>query len=232
MAKSRMINTSFWSDPFIQDLNNNEKLLYLYFLTNERTSICGIYEITERTMAFDTGIELKKIKQTVDTLVHAGKIKRHKNWIYLLNFSKHQKSNPSVEQGIKRAIKELPEGIFDKLSTDSPQHGLLKPELKPELKDRESTPAQKMRTFINSIREKDIKYKNLLRNLQEKGISEAIGIVELDKFIDYWTEKNKSGTKERWEMEKTFEVERRLITWLSRIGGFDGKKKRKVTFIS
>lgn len=39
---------------------------------------------------------------------------------------------------------------------------------------------------------------------------------EVRKFIVYWTEPNKSGTKVKWEMQETFEVKRRLHTWLSR----------------
>ena len=36
---------------------------------------------------------------------------------------------------------------------------------------------------------------------------------EKKKFFYYWTEKNKSGTKDRWELEKTFDVGRRWKTW-------------------
>ena len=42
---------------------------------------------------------------------------------------------------------------------------------------------------------------------------------EFMKFILYWTEPNKSGTKVRWRMQDTFEVKRRLYTWMSRVGG-------------
>ena len=38
----------------------------------------------------------------------------------------------------------------------------------------------------------------------------------LDKFVNYWTEKNKSGTKMRYELEKTFEISKRLATWSAR----------------
>jgi hypothetical protein len=38
----------------------------------------------------------------------------------------------------------------------------------------------------------------------------------LQKFCNYWTEKNKSGTKMRWELERVFEINRRLATWSSR----------------
>lgn len=36
------------------------------------------------------------------------------------------------------------------------------------------------------------------------------------KFFDYWSEMNKSGTKMRFELEKTWEVSKRLATWASR----------------
>lgn len=47
-------------------------------------------------------------------------------------------------------------------------------------------------------------------------------IAEVKKFFAYWTEPNKSGTKQRWQMERTFEVKRRLYTWLSRSGRYAG----------
>jgi len=56
---------------------------------------------------------------------------------------------------------------------------------------------------------------------------------EVDKFISYWTEPNKSGTRVRWEMEKTFEVYRRLVTWLSRSEIFSkGSDKNPVKTLS
>jgi hypothetical protein len=39
---------------------------------------------------------------------------------------------------------------------------------------------------------------------------------EVQKFVLYWTEKNPTGKKERWELERTFEVRRRLLTWFTR----------------
>jgi len=37
---------------------------------------------------------------------------------------------------------------------------------------------------------------------------------DIAEFVLYWTEPNKSGKKERWETEKTFDVKRRLLKWL------------------
>lgn len=41
---------------------------------------------------------------------------------------------------------------------------------------------------------------------------------EIKAFASYWTELNPTGTKQRWQMQKTFEVERRLTTWFGRAG--------------
>lgn len=56
---------------------------------------------------------------------------------------------------------------------------------------------------------------------------------EVDKFTSYWTEKNKSGTKHKWELQETFEVRRRLVTWLNKDYGnnFDKSNKSKITSI-
>tara|TARA_R110002020_G_scaffold320967_1_gene536866 strand:+ start:1698 stop:2315 length:618 start_codon:yes stop_codon:yes gene_type:complete len=35
----------------------------------------------------------------------------------------------------------------------------------------------------------------------------------VSEFINYWTEKNKSETKMKWEMQQTFQISRRLLTW-------------------
>lgn len=37
----------------------------------------------------------------------------------------------------------------------------------------------------------------------------------LEQFFDYWTEPNKSGTKMRWELEKTWDLKRRLNRWIN-----------------
>lgn len=47
---------------------------------------------------------------------------------------------------------------------------------------------------------------------------------EIENFISYWTEKNKSNTKMKWEMQQTFQINRRLLTWKR---NYENKKKKK-----
>jgi len=43
---------------------------------------------------------------------------------------------------------------------------------------------------------------------------------DINKFHDYWTEKNSKG-KERWEMEKFFDISRRIKTWIGNKSKFN-----------
>lgn len=84
------------------------------------------------------------------------------------------------------------------------------------------TPSQETLSFFS----KGENYVKTSEWLQGKNIPEKVVTFELNKFITYWTEKNSTGRKERWQMERTFEVKRRLATWLSRVKDFSGVEKK------
>lgn len=53
----------------------------------------------------------------------------------------------------------------------------------------------------------------------------------LNAFVSYWTEKNKSGTKMKFEMQNTFEINLRLSTWARREKDFSsGKSEERPIF--
>ena len=109
-----MINTKFWSDGFIVNLDPIERYLYLYFLTNEHTNICGIYELPLSVIIRETGIEDKKLQKIFEQFNN--KIYYIDGWIYIKNFSKHQKYNDSVKIGIEKAKKQIPKNILNKVN--------------------------------------------------------------------------------------------------------------------
>lgn len=120
MAKERMINTRFWIDDYISNLDPIEKFLFLYFLTNPSTDICGVYEIPLKTVATDTGIEIEMVKKILKRFGRDKKIFYHDGWIGIKNFSKHQKDNPSVKKGIENGLERAPKEILDRLSQTVP----------------------------------------------------------------------------------------------------------------
>lgn len=75
------------------------------------------------------------------------------------------------------------------------------------------SPAEEMRSFVSE----EGKQHEVMALLVSKGIPEALAEREVRKFLAYWTELNKTGKKQRWELQKTFELRRRLATWFNNI---------------
>lgn len=111
MSKNRYVDTRFWDDEYIAERDPIEKLLFLYFLTNPLTNICGIYEIMLKRVAFDTGIDKDMIIKILERFEKDGKIKYDGGWIAITNFSKHQKMNPNIKKGIIDGYRKSPKAL-------------------------------------------------------------------------------------------------------------------------
>jgi len=90
MAKQRYIKPKFWSDAYIQGLDANTKLLYLYLMTNEHNNIAWIYEITEKTMCFEISYPIHTLSRGIDKLSKDWKIIYMDWWMILKNHVKNQ----------------------------------------------------------------------------------------------------------------------------------------------
>lgn len=115
--KNRFINTKIFGDPYIRKLEKDEKLLFIYFLINHLTNICGMYEIDKDQMAFDIKLKEEEISQIIEKFEKDKKIIYIDNWICIINFIKNQSLNPSVITGIEREIQLVPEDIRKKFIT-------------------------------------------------------------------------------------------------------------------
>lgn len=63
----RQVFATFWSDPKVVDqFSPEDKYFYLYLLTNEHTNQCGIYQISLKQIAFETGYSLEATKNLID----------------------------------------------------------------------------------------------------------------------------------------------------------------------
>lgn len=116
MAKQRYIKPKFWSDAYIQELDANTKLLYLYLMTNEHNNIAWIYEITEKTMCFEISYPSNTLSKGIDKLSKDWKIIYIDWWMILKNHVKNQNTkSQTVKDWIKRIISELPPSIRDRV---------------------------------------------------------------------------------------------------------------------
>lgn len=110
----RYISVSFWDDEWIQTLDPSEKFLYLYYMTNPLTNIAGIYKITPRRVAFDTGFTVDTINHIMDKFQTVKKAFRFGEWIILTKWTKHQKVHESDNnrKGIDKILNSLPDDVF------------------------------------------------------------------------------------------------------------------------
>lgn len=96
-----------------------------------------------------------------------------------------------------------------------------------EEKPKPLTPLQEMKLFLTS----DEYFKKIVEYLVEKGFPEDATIKELNNFKDYWTEQTKNGMRQRWELQSTFQLKRRLTTWFNNTGKFNktsGQKSKPI----
>ena len=90
----RGFQTELWTDPFIQELSPEAKLLFIYLWTNKHCNQAGLYEITPKTIAFETGIELENLPALIEQLDEKVKWLKDENIIWVRNFLKHQPKSP------------------------------------------------------------------------------------------------------------------------------------------
>lgn len=111
--KSRILYTKIWKDEFVSGLTPSDKLLFVYFITNERVNLIHCYEITEREISFDTGIDRDKIALFKEKLQTANKMHFYQNYVFLRNASKYETySGIKNEKAIGQLLKIMPSDVL------------------------------------------------------------------------------------------------------------------------
>lgn len=105
-----MLSTSFWNDGYTANLDPTEKLLFIYLLTNERSTLAGVYQLPIKIMAVETGIDTEMVRKILARFEDEEKISMKDGWVAIRNFSKHHPAgSPTVQKGIEDALREAPE---------------------------------------------------------------------------------------------------------------------------
>ena len=133
-------------------------------------------------------------------------------------------------------------GEFDntsKKNSKNAKDGWVKRRLSKDESDRNAT-AFDSQSQSDAIREDNIK-KDKINNIEERKLKfastlkpflEIYGKDLINEFYKYWTEPNKSNTKFKQELEKTWSLERRLETWAKNDTNFNKNKNGKQNITS
>lgn len=64
----RAVDEAFWTDPKVRSLTQQEKFLFLYFITNPHASFSGLYYLPIPTVIFETGLLETAVREGINTL--------------------------------------------------------------------------------------------------------------------------------------------------------------------
>lgn len=112
MSKQRYVQDSFWTDPYIEKLTPDEKLVFLHLLTNPQCNCAGVYELRAKRLSYETGYDVEVVENILNRFVRDNKIIRHNDWIIMVNHLKHQYLGSKTAEGVNRIIKETPIEVF------------------------------------------------------------------------------------------------------------------------
>lgn len=108
--KTRIIHTKIWEDDFFKKLSKPARYLFMYLITNYRINLCGIYELSDEIIIFETGLKkkgLEKLKKEMDS-----KVKFFENWVYVVNAKRLGGYRGKLcDQGISKEMELIPDFI-------------------------------------------------------------------------------------------------------------------------
>lgn len=246
--KTRIVYTKIFKDGYYSSLDHLEKNAFIYLLFNERVNLSGIYELSDREKCFDLNITQDELFEVKKKFTTDGKFNFIDDWVIVINHDRYNNYTGKLNEVAKdKELELLPEKICHAIGyqrgIDRVSKGYVYPcdslnnhksetiNKKSVIRNKESevgTPSETTRGFFNNVVNKTDEFHLFVQGIAQKNKIPPESVrTEVLKFTNYWTELNKSGTKERWELEKTFEVNRRLATWFSRVKEFNRVKEAK-----
>ena len=213
MAK-RFIDTKLWNKAWFRKLDGKYKLFYIYLLTN--CDHAGIWDADWEATEF-------YLKQAIsydelpEQITEKMQLIQGKDQYFIPSFIKFQygelreNSKPHLSVIKRLTEKKLYKGYQRVTNT-------LKDKEQDKVKDKVQTKEERENDFIVLCK---AFYK-----------AQDISDVMLVDFINYWTESNTTGKKMRFEMEKVFDISRRLSKWKINSKKFAREKVETKTFES
>jgi hypothetical protein len=193
----------YLSDPKILQLNASERSCWLTLLCLASQSSSGsIKFLSEAQLLVLSGIS-DKSADILKKFQELDMIRVCNGIVTVLNWEKRQYS-----EGYSR-VKKFRESKSNARNNDRIEENRIEENREGEIPPKEAT-----KNFFKNCSEKNSEYLKFLEDLIVKtGLDPGLARSEVSNFCSYWLEKNKSGTRAKWELESTFEVQRRLQKW-------------------
>ena len=122
MDVKRCINVRMWSDSWFEALPPDFKLVWVYLLSNEYTNMLGVYELSLKRTAYDTGLEKETLSKAFEGFAKDSKaFYLFDKWVVLPNFLKNQSLNPNMLKSAMQIYRNLPKELKEIVLFDGEQ---------------------------------------------------------------------------------------------------------------
>ncbi|WGF40281.1 MULTISPECIES: DnaD domain protein [Lysinibacillus] len=132
MAKFRYVYTSLWTDgKVIEEFTPEDKLFFLYLLTNEHTKQIGVYQITKKHMAFELGYSPEVINALMQRFLDHHKLIRYNEEtreIAIRNWGRYNliKAGKPIMDCVRRELEDVKDTSLLEFVVGSVSHESLK----------------------------------------------------------------------------------------------------------
>lgn len=132
MAKFRYVYTSLWTDgKVIEEFTPEDKLFFLYLLTNEHTKQIGVYQITKKHMAFELGYSPEVINALMQRFLDHHKLIRYNEEtreIAIRNWGRYNliKAGKPIMDCVRRELEDVKDTSLLEFVVSSVSHESLK----------------------------------------------------------------------------------------------------------
>lgn len=109
MAEFRTVHSKMWRDSWFTELDIDGKLLWVYLITNQAASLTGIYHLSVKFAAFETGLSQERINTLLAQFVLSGKIEYENEIVWVRRMRRYQAQNESSPKIKPRIVKDLDE---------------------------------------------------------------------------------------------------------------------------
>lgn len=122
MADYRTIKPTIWSDPYFEELNSYEKLLYIYLFSNPHINNAGVMKVSHRKIIFETLADSGQFESAIKKFENDKKVMLFGEYIYVCNFIKHQTNTSSkMLINIHKQLELIPRDIVSVINQQYPE---------------------------------------------------------------------------------------------------------------
>ena len=246
MAKKRWIKVYY--DMLGWEWYNTPGMLDLWVRLLLNADENGVVEISVNNFAQECGVTRQRLRTMLCNLVLTKQITKSATKsptkfatkLTICNYASYQESAPSSQPSLQPSSQPSSQPSFNQVEATIPFSSSLqkskhnreeekKETISKEIVKKETSQGSILSLTNTPIEKRQKEFYDSLRPYQDK-VGGRYSAETLRSFFDYWSEPNKSRTKMRWELERTWDLRLRIARWANNesVKGSRAEKTSKV----